>query len=136
MRLAPFLVGAGIAVAALYWIGNANGNAAGSCVSKEEDRDWSFLTFYNRCAHPINVVFCDKMTVGEIGGLFGFDSGQWSCRLHYANPRRSFTTIKWVNERSSVASHLLSSSRYQVAACKAPYRPRFTEGTSYVCEKA
>lgn len=43
-------------------------------------------------------------------------------------PGSSFSTIKWVNEQSSVASHLLSSSRYVVAACKPPYQPKSPTG--------
>jgi len=135
MRILQFLAGVAIVIGALYWIGQSKSSLAGECVSRQEDRDWSFLTFYNRCSTAINVVFCDKMTVGEIGSLFGFDSGKWHCRQQYVAARQSFATIKWVNEHSSVASHLLSSSHYQVAACKAPYKPRFTRGTTYACEK-
>ena len=135
MRILQVIGGVAVVFAALYWIGHPRSSLAGDCIFKEEDRNWSFLTFYNRCAEPINVVFCDKMTVGELGSLFGLDSGRWHCREHHVAPKRSFATIKWVNEQSSVASHILSSSRYQVAACRAPYKPRFREGTSYACEK-
>lgn len=127
---------AGAVVAAVFLIGKSNSPMAGSCIVTEEDKDWSFLTFYNNCEKPINAVFCNKMSVGELGKLFGYDTGEWDCRNYHVEPKHSFMTIKWVNENSSVASHLLSTSRYQTAACKAPYRPRFKEGAQYACEKS
>jgi len=135
MKFSTIAIGAGVVFAALYWFGQENSPFASGCIHKEEDKDWSFLTFYNKCAKPINVVFCNKMSLGELGKLFGYNTGEWDCQRHFVQSKRSFATVKWVNERSSVASHLLSSSRYQVAACKAPFQPRFTQGTTYVCEK-
>ncbi|MCA1869581.1 hypothetical protein HW571_28635 [Agrobacterium genomosp. 3] len=135
MKFRDIAIGVGVLLAAVYWFGQADSPFASGCIYKEEDRNWSFLTFYNKCANPINVVFCNKMSLGEIGKLFGYQTGEWDCDRHYVQTRQSFATIKWVNEQSSVASHLLSSSRYQVAACKAPFKPRFTQGTTYVCEK-
>lgn len=135
MRAGPVILGIAIVLGGLYWLKQAGSPLAGSCIHRQEDRNWSFLTFYNKCSSNINVVFCNKMAVGEIGKLFGFETGEWDCRRYNVRPGQSFATVKWVNEQSSVASHLLSTSRYQVAACKTPHRPRFTEGTSYVCEK-
>lgn len=134
MSLGKILLGAG-AAAGLVLIGGIAGSPhAGNCVVKQEDKEWSFLTFYNGCDQPINVIFCNKMTLGEIGKAIGYQTGEWDCRNHHVDPKRSFTTIKWVNKNSSVASHALSSSRYQVAACRAPSSPRFTNETTYVCE--
>lgn len=135
MRAGPTILGIVVVLAVVYWFNQTGSPLAGSCVHKEEDKNWSFLTFYNKCSSNINVIFCNKMTAGEIGKFFGFETGEWDCRRHHVRPSQSFATIKWVNEQSSVASHLLSTSRYQLAACKAPYRPRFTQGTTYVCEK-
>lgn len=135
MKFRNIAIGVGAVLVAIYWFGQLNNPFASGCIRKEEDKNWSFLTFYNRCSAPINVVFCNKMSLGEIGKLFGYKTGEWDCRRHYVRPRQSFATIKWVNEQSSVASHLLSSSRYTVAACKVPYEPRFTQGAEYVCDK-
>lgn len=135
MKFKHIAIGVGIALAGFYFLGKSNSPFASNCVYKQEDKNWSFLTFYNKCEKPINVIFCNKMSLGEIGKLFGYKTGEWDCRRHFVRSKQSFATIKWVNERSSVASHLLSSSRYQVAACKAPFQPRFSKGTQYVCQK-
>lgn len=135
MNWKGWLVAAAVAGGALYIWSGAGSPFAASCIHREEDRNWSFLTFYNRCDKPINAVFCNKMTMGEIGKWFGYKTGEWDCRNHHVQPGSSFATIKWVNEQSSVASHLLSTSRYVVAACKSPYTPQFTEGSQYKCVK-
>lgn len=135
MSAGKVIIGVCVVVAAVYFIGQSNNSIASGCIAKEEDKDWSFLTFANSCDQPINVVFCSKMAVGELGKFLGYATGEWNCQRHHAVPNQSFTTIKWVNDRSSVASHIMSTSQYQVAACKAPFQPRFTEGTTYVCEK-
>lgn len=128
-------IGACVAIGALYALGQYNSPFAKDCVLKEEDRNWSFLSFYNNCEYPINVIFCDKMAVGELGKLLGYNTGEFNCRTHHATPGNMFTTIKWTNEQSSVASIALSSSEYRFAACKIPFRPIFKEGGKYACEK-
>lgn len=133
-----FLKWVAIGVAAVFvwnFLVREAGPFAGSCIRKEEDKSWSFLTFSNGCDAPINVVFCNKLALGELGKLFGFATGEWDCRDYRSPPGHSFTTIKWTNERSSLASEMMSTSTYRVIACKSPYLPRFKDESNYVCEK-
>ena len=107
---------------------------ANGCVLKDEDKEWSFLTFRNKCRDTINVVFCQKFGLGELRRAFGEQQyGDWNCDRKSAGPGQSFATIKWVNDRSSVASWMMSSSQYQFAACSAPSVPHFTTGSKFEC---
>lgn len=108
---------------------------AQSCLATRENKGWSQLYFYNSCRKPINVLFCQKRTLGEIGKWFGYKTGEWDCRHHHVQPGKQFKTLIWTNRNSSGLAFAASSSRYAAAACKSGYKPRFTKGTKFTCNK-
>lgn len=108
---------------------------ANDCVKIVDDKNWSFRSFENTCGYAINVKFCHKYGLGELGQLFGMDTGKWQCQDHYAPSGSQFATIKWSHEYSSAASVMMSSSRYWYAACKYDYKVEFADEDQYKCEK-
>ena len=109
---------------------------AQKCIAVRDDRNWSFRNFTNICDKPINVRFCDKSQLGEIAKAFGMQNvGDWRCRTTAHKAGASITTFKWVNDQSSVASHALASSVYNIMACLAPYTPSPTDQGKFTCRK-
>ncbi len=105
------------------------------CISIEDDVNWSFRSFRNTCDEPVYVRFCQKLSMGELGQLFGMDTGDWSCTDHNPAPGQSFMTIKWTHEQSSAASVMLSTSRYTFGSCRVGYRVVFIDEGSFRCEQ-
>lgn len=105
------------------------------CISIEDDVEWSFRNFRNTCDEPVYVRFCQKLSMGELGQLFGMDTGDWSCTDHNAAPGQSFMSIKWTHEQSSAASVMLSTSRYVFGACRVGYGVLFKDDGKFECQK-
>jgi hypothetical protein len=135
MRTATIMLVLGGVALGGYALQSRRNPEALDCVRTTEDRAWSFLEFSNGCNRPINAIFCQKFAMSEwLALLEGEEAGALDCRSYHVAAGDSFATIKWTNDNSSVASHMLSTSRWTVAACDAPFVPRFTRGTSFVCE--
>lgn len=108
---------------------------ANHCVENSYDPNWSMMSFYNTCKQRITVKFCQKFAMLELNALLGGKQNEWKCSLGDVAPGGLVSSIKWVHERSSIASHMISASEYVFAACDAGWTPVWVEGSKYRCEK-
>lgn len=98
---------------------------AKDCIYSDDTPDWSFRSFYNKCNYDIFVKYCSNYAAREVLNLLSGGDGnpRLECEGLYGKSGRSFKTIKWTNEQSSISSHVLSTSRYTMSACAYPRTP-------------
>lgn len=106
---------------------------ATNCIKYEDMDDWSFRTFFNACNETVTALYCGRSAVGELLNPLVPSVGNEECETFIVGAGDSFMTIKWVNEQSSVASHILSTSRYRISACKLPRTPGYNAHKQLIC---
>jgi hypothetical protein len=108
---------------------------ATNCIKYEDMDDWSFRTFFNACNETVSALYCGRSAVGELLNPLVPSVGNEECETFIVGAGDSFMTIKWVNEQSSVASHILSTSRYRISACKLPRTPGYNGHQQLICRR-